>query len=285
MTTTAVTTRTIGDAIKQRRPEIKELLPSHVNVDRYLKSAMLAVARNPDLLNCTPISIVTTIINGAELGLDFTPAKGHAYIVPFIKTATFMPGYRGFIELARRSGRVKIIDAQLVFENDVFDFGFGEKRFLIHKPAWPGDRGKMIGAYAMARLDNDELIFTVMNMQELDAIRDRSKAKSCGPWKTDAEEMYRKVPIRRLFKYLPCSPDDEEKIAKLMQYDHDIFGTEDKGLEPGKGRTDALAEMIGAGMAPATDDADFEDVPADDTGDLSTEGKDKAADDGMPFEK
>lgn len=254
--------KALMQTLEKRKITYTEMLPTHVPVERFIKSAMLYVTRNPDLLNCDPVSIVNSVNNAAELGLDFTQAKGHAYIVKFGDQATFMPGYRGLIDLARRSGRVKFVDAQLVYENDHFEYEYGESRRLVHRPPKLGHaRGEMIGAYAVARLDNDELQFVVMDKEELDRIRERSKAKNAGPWKTDEGEMYRKVPVRRLFKYLPCSPD----LEKAIELDNHVSGViEEITNDPGKSRTETLAEMLAGDAANMeAEEAEYTDIAQD----------------------
>lgn len=251
----------VMSTLEKRKPTYAEMLPSHVPVERFIKSAMLYVMRHPELLDCEPSSIINSVNNAAELGLDFTQAKGLAYIIKYGNQATFMPGYRGFIDLARRSGKVKFIDAQLVYQNDHFEYEFGENRKLVHRPPKLGEpRGDMIGGYAIARLDNDEIQFVVMNKEELNSIRGRSKSLGKGPWVTDAGEMYRKIPVRRLFKYLPCSPD----LEKALELDNAVSGVVDDAAPSNKSRTDTLADMLtGDNTFVAAEDAEYEDIPAD----------------------
>lgn len=198
---------TIRETLEEKKPDIRALLPAHVDCDRFIKSALLAVARNSDLQKCTPKSLFTAIVNAAELGLDFTPAKGHAYLVPFsnhgVLEVQFMPGYRGLIDLARRSGAVTKMEAHLVYENDIFEIHYGTESKLVHKPLFRGDRGSLIGGYAVAFFKDALPQFEFMTIEELEAIKARSKSKDKegnfkGAWKTDEHEMHRKAPVRRL---------------------------------------------------------------------------------------
>ena len=277
MTTTALTVKnkTIMEAIEARKTTYVEMLPKGVNVDRFMRSAILVVMRTPKLGECDPASFVTVVTNAAELGLDFTQAKGHAYIVPFGKVATFMPGYRGLIELARRSGDVQDIDAHIVYKNEYeserFQIAYGMKPILVHLPIIVGDRGEPIGAYAIARMTDGVMKPLFMNMEELAKVKRSSKASANGPWVDWPEEMMKKTVIRRLCKMLPLSPDME----KAIEFDNEVAGIADAGATPGEGRTNKLADIIGGGP---TDDAEFEDVPDSET----TEGDlfDKPGDEG-----
>lgn len=237
--------KTLGELLETKKLEIRDLLPDHVDVNRFVKSALMASARNKDLLKCTPKSMFMAICSAAELGLDFTPAKGHAYLVPFRnnKTGTtdvqFMPGYRGLIDLAKRSGAVKNIETHIVYEKDEFDIRYGSERKLVHVPHLDGAPGKVKGAYAIAWLDDKEWIAEWMRKDQIDAIRKRSKAANAGPWVTDEEEMMRKTPLRRIAKYLPLSPD----LERAIEADNRAIGFMDDD-EPVVSRTAALAEII-----------------------------------------
>jgi recombination protein RecT len=256
---------TIKGYLEDKKPAILDMLPRHVDGERYFKSAMLAVYRNPLLLKSTFASIYTSIVNAAELALDFTPAKRQAYLVPYFNNkkgqyeAQFMPGYGGLIDLALRTGKVKNIEAHIVYEKDTFVIEYGTTPKLTHIPYIDGNPGKVRGAYAIAFLLDGRTQSDYMRLDELEAIRKRSKAAEKGPWVTDTLEMYRKTPVRRLFKYLPSSPE----LDKALEYDNEVVGMEDMTMptEPqtpyraGSKTEDLLATLTG--------DAEFEDIPND----------------------
>lgn len=241
---TSTEPQTIQTLLEQRRVDIQQMLPSHIDVNRFIKSALLAVARNQKLKQCTPVSLFTAVVNAAELGLDFTPAKGHAYLVPYANEATFMPGYRGLCELAIRGGKVAQIWAYIVYEKDEFSVVYGTYPVINHVPKLTGDKGKTIGAYAVAKFHDGTVQFEFMDYDQIMAIKKRSKAANNGPWVTDEGEMIRKTTIRRLFKYIPSSPD----LERAIELDNDAVGVmvdADVENEPGISRTSRLANMIG----------------------------------------
>ena len=235
---------TIKALLIRKQADIKQLLPTHVNVDRFIKSALLAVARNDRLLECSPASVFTSVVNAAELGLDFTPAKGHAYLIPYKREATFMPGFRGMIELAKRSGTIIKIEAHVVYEKDIFDIEYGLDPKLIHKPCIKGNQGNVTGAYAIAWFKGDDPQYEYMTREQLDGIRKRAKTDYV--WQSDFSEMCRKTAVRRLFKYLPCSPD----LEKAIEFDNAIAGINDGSRTPKQSGTAALAEMIAPESTP-----------------------------------
>lgn len=235
---------TIQKMLESRRVDIQELLPAHIDVNRFIKSALLAVARNNTLKQCTPVSLFTAVVNAAELGLDFTPAKGHAYLVPYGKEATFMPGYRGLAELAIRGGKVAQIWSYIVYEHDEFSIVYGTIPDIKHVPLLTGNKGKIVGAYSVARFKDGTVQFEYMDYEQLMAIKKRSKAANNGPWVTDEGEMIRKTVMRRLYKYLPSSPD----LEKAIELDNAAVGFVTESIsddEPGVSRTSKLADMIG----------------------------------------
>ncbi len=220
--------------------KIKASLPKHMDIDKVMRAFSSELARNPQLKECEPKSVIESLSQAAQLGLEVNSILGHAYLIPFNKginknkgtnlpaawdnkkMCQFILGYRGMIALARRSGQIVSIYAQAVYENDRFEFCWGINEKLEHTPA-DGDRGKFKCAYAIAKLANTYtsegqigIQFDVMNKSDIDKIRGRSKSDSSGkssPWVTDYDEMAKKTVLRRLFKYLPISIDIQEHIS------------------------------------------------------------------------
>ena len=122
-------------------------------------------------------------------------------------------GYKGLIDLARRSGQIVSIAAHEVCEEDEFDMIYGLDEKLEHRPAMK-DRGAIIGFYAVAKLTGGGHAFEFMSRQEVDAIMHASQSKgNYGPWKDHYTEMGRKTVIRRLSKYLPLSIEFQAAAA------------------------------------------------------------------------
>jgi len=246
-------------------PAFKENLglvaSKYLNPERVIRVAMLAASRQPKLFNCTPASFLGSVIKAAEAGLDFGGVSGQGYLVPYrnrylsgragreVFECQFVPGYQGFIELAYRSGRVTYIDAQLVYEADTFDYELGSDPWIKHKPSLATDRGPVKAAYAVAFLtDSTRPKVEIMAVADLEAIRSRSKAKDDGPWVTDAGEMFRKCPVRRIWKYLPKT---QEVIAAIdadnAQFDTGGVATNLLNQAPG---VEGCRERMAAAVAP-----------------------------------
>jgi recombination protein RecT len=147
------------------------------------------------------------------MGLEPGGALGHCYLLPFGNgkakdgrpNAQLIIGYRGMIDLARRSGQIVSICAYTVHEKDHFVWRLGLDPDIEHVPSPEADRGPMTYVYAVAKLKGGGVQFEVMSRAEVEKVRKQSKAGSSGPWVTHFDEMAKKTVIRRLFKYLPVS--------------------------------------------------------------------------------
>ena len=201
---------------------IAQALPRHMNPERLMRVAITSVTSVPALLECYVPTLIGGIIQCSQMGLEPNTVLGHAYLVPFWnsqknrKDAQVIIGYKGLIDLARRSGQIVSIAAHAVYENDKFEFEYGLDEKLRHVPA-DGDRGKITHFYAVAHMKDGGHAFEVMSESAVRKIRDaaaiKNKAKRNaegelvikGPWSDYFEEMGRKTAIRRLAKYLPLS--------------------------------------------------------------------------------
>jgi len=204
-----------------------------------------------------------SIMQAAELGLEIGGLLGEAYLVPFKGEATCIVGYRGLINLARRSGQIASVSAHVVHAKDDWEVDIANDH-VRHSPCMQGDPGEAIFVYATARFRDGSKQLDVMTMREVELIRSRSRARS-GPWVTDYEEMAKKTVVRRLSKYLPLSPELQKAIEYEVGADagHVAPATE----EPSRVRalTDGILSRV---VEMADEPAQVEDLPAppDDSG-------------------
>lgn len=264
-----------ADKLEQKKPTIRDLLPKGRNVDRFIKSALLAVSRDYKLKQCSINSLLMSVVNAAETDLEFTPAKGHAFLVPFWNAkkrcleAQFIPGYRGLIYLSTRTGTITRIDPDVVFENDTFEYEKGTTPKLVHKPLLKGTRGKPIGVYAVAFYADNTQQFVYMDVDEVRHIKSKSKSrdkegKIIGPWVTDELEMWKKTAVRRLDKYLPVT---DNRLMRAFELDNESYSTGDDvtgyladedTVGEGKSRTQTLTELL-----EEAHEVEYTDIPPD----------------------
>jgi len=195
---------------------LRRALPSHITAEKMSRVFLTAITTTPKLLDCEPASLMKAVMEASSLGLLPDGVLGHGYILPYGKSAKFIPGYRGLIDLARRSGKIAWIQARVVYEGDDFSYGYGADPFLTHVPARAvgAEPGKFHAVYAAAKFtESGEVAFEVMYDDDVEKIRKRSRAGESGPWVTDFEEMARKTVVRKLMKYLPLSPDVQAAVT------------------------------------------------------------------------
>lgn len=216
----------IAYLLDQKKGEIAKMLPQHLNSERLLKVAQIAVTTTPGLLKCDVASLIGAIGQCAQMGLEPNTVLGHAYLVPFknkrkdvngnerwVDSVQVIIGYKGLIDLARRSGQIVSIAAHEVCEHDKFELVYGLDEKLSHTPALD-DRGAIIGFYAVAKLVGGGHAFEFMSLRQVEAIMHASQSKGkYGPWKDHFVEMGRKSVIRRLAKYLPLSIEFQTAVA------------------------------------------------------------------------
>lgn len=189
----------------QFKKQLALAVPKHLNADRMARIAATEVRKNKALLNTEPTSFLGSVMQAAQLGLEPGSALGQAYLVPYGNQCQLIIGYKGMIDLARRSGQVLSLNAYAVREGDDFSFQLGLKPDIHHVPSLEADRIKkpITYVYAVATLKGGGYQFEVMSRAEVEAVR--AKAKSKNIWTNYFEEMAKKTVIRRLFKYLPVS--------------------------------------------------------------------------------
>jgi len=198
-----------------------------ISSKEFMVKVLNAVKKTPDLLKCNPQSLFGSILYFAEIGLPFNTPEGFGYILPYGNKggmdATPIIGYKGLIEIAYRNPKLKSIRMQSVYENDSFEYEYGTKEFIKHKPTMEGDRGKLVAVYAIAQIEGIEPLFVVVHKNELDKIQKLSKSGTSqySPYNngTDVFNMMQaKVAIKLLFKTLPKT--DNDALLKVLELDN-----------------------------------------------------------------
>ena len=209
----ASATKTLQSQINLMQGEIKKALPAVLTPERFTRMVLSAVSSNKDLAACETKSFLPAMMQAAQLGLEPNTPLGQAYIIPYkdhgVLKAQFQLGYKGMIDLAYRSEQVSVIDAQVVYENDEFDYELGLEPKLKHKPVF-SNRGKPILYYAMFRTKDGGYGFQVMSYEDCMAhAKKYSKAFNGGfsPWTSNFDEMAKKTVLKKVLKYAPLKSD------------------------------------------------------------------------------
>ena len=197
-------------------------LPKHLTKERFCRIVATAMNKNPKLHECEPSSFFTSILQLAQLGIE--PDGRRAHLIPFNNTykktteCQYIIDYKGYVELAMNTGNVSSIHADVVCENDVFEYSLGsviEHRIDFRKP-----RGKAYAAYCIITFKDGSKKCEAMGHDEIMAIRDRSQGyrsavnlKKSHPWMTDENEMAKKTVFRRASKWIKLSPEVYDALA------------------------------------------------------------------------
>ena len=191
--------------------QISVALPPGLDAERFVRTVVTAFKATPKLGLCDQFSVAACVFQLAQLGLEPNTIRNLAYLVPFKSECQVLMGYRGYVVLADRA---KIsMTARWVYEGDAFDYEFGTKRFLHHKPVKDRKaRGKLEYAYCIADFRDDRpSIFEVLNEAEVHDRRERSQTwKRHGnesPWGTDTSAMWRKSAVHATVPLVPMSAE------------------------------------------------------------------------------
>ena len=212
--------KTIIDLVQLSKNQFANALPKHINTDRFVRIAITTIRQNPKLAKCSQESLLGALMVSAQLGLE-PGVLGQCYLIPFEnkKAGTvecqFQIGYKGLIELLRRSGQLSDIYSYTVYENDEFYIEYGLSRTLVHKPNFT-DRGGIKGFYAVAILKDGAKAFEYMTKDEITKHEEKYRKGSYknDVWNKNFEEMSQKTVVKKLLKWLPVSVEFLEMAAK-----------------------------------------------------------------------
>lgn len=217
---------TLAGMLKRMGPEMAAALPKHMTPDRLVRISTTVMRRTPALATCSPESFLGAVMTCAQLGLEPGPT-GQAYLVPYGSEVTFILGYRGMLELARRSGQVETVYAHPVFKADKFTYALGLNEALEHVPSMDDEPdtadNPLTHVYAVVKYKGGGHNVAVMTRAQVERIRLASKSKNSGAWKDHYTEMACKTVLRRLAKWMPQSVEfqtamgAEEKVRTNWQ--------------------------------------------------------------------
>lgn len=207
---------TLKNYVMSMKGEIEKALPKVMTPERFTRMALSAISNNSALEKCTPQSFLGAMMNSAQLGLEPNTPTGQAYLIPYGNQCQFQIGYAGLITLAYRNPEMQTVSAQVVYENDEFDYELGLDPKLVHKPA-RSERGKPIAYYAYYKLKNGGFGFEVMSQEDVEKhMKEYSKTanSSSSPWKTNFESMAKKTVLKKALKYAPLQSDFVRDLAE-----------------------------------------------------------------------
>jgi len=209
------------------KTQLQQVAAAHMKPERMMRLMANAIRTTPKLGECDPMSLLGGLMTCAGLGLEPNTLMGHAYLIPFknnrkkITEVQLVVGYKGLIDLARRSGHITSISANIHYSDDeVWEYEEGTEARLRHIPgAQEGDKRH---AYAIAKFRDGGHAYVVLPWAKVMKIRDGSQgwqtavkfgATDRNPWKSHEDEMAKKTAIRALAKYLPLSVEFRDALT------------------------------------------------------------------------
>ena len=207
-----------GTLVKMQ-PEFQAALPPQIPVEKFIRTTLTAVQMQPELLGADRRSLLGACMKAAQDGLllDGREAAPVIFRTKEGPKVQYMPMVGGILKKIRNSGELASISAQVVYENDKFDYTLGDDEHISHKPFLGSDRGKPIAVYAIAKTKDGAIYREVMSVSDVEKVRAASRASGAGPWVQWWDEMAKKTVIRRLAKRLPSSADVDQVMAADLE--------------------------------------------------------------------
>lgn len=207
----SVKTMLKDEAFKQA---IGQILPRHITPDRMARAAIAALTKTPKLSRCTPESFTSCMMTLSQLGLE--PDGRRAYLIPYENTkagtveCTLMLDYKGIVSLVMRTGIVSNIHADVVCENDIFEYDLGEIK--KHSIDFRKPRGSVYAVYCIVTFKDGSKKAEAMSSIDIEAVRRKSPSGNSIPWKDHWNEMAKKTVFKRLSKWIPLEGAEPEKV-------------------------------------------------------------------------
>ena len=254
----AKTPETVLAVIKKEleltRPTFEQMNLNKLAFAKEMEYAIQILENNDYLAKMNMPSIRNALINVALSGITLNPVLKLAYLVPRKGNCCVDVSYMGMIKIVTDTGSVKSLKADVAYEKDTFDIQLGSNGYVVHKPYLGADsRGRKLGAYSIAILNDNTEHIDFMRWDEIMAIKARSEAVKGGkgsPWDTDEDEMACKTVVKRHFKYLPKS-ERALMAAKAIDLDNQLNGIDFEKEQSEIKQKDETASVPGAAFTEA----------------------------------
>jgi len=192
--------------LERMKPQMALALPKHMSADRMARLALTAFSTNKALQNCKTDTILASLMTATQLGLE-PGINGQGYLIPYKDTCTFVPGWKGLVDLVARAGRATVWTGA-VYDGDKFEYQLGDAPFCRHQP---GDGGEeFTHVYAIGRVKDAQMpvieVWTrgkvKKHLQQYNKVGGRHYALAS---ESNMEMYARKVALLQVLKYMPSS--------------------------------------------------------------------------------
>ena len=196
------------------KPQMALALPKHMTADRMARLALTAFSTSPQIQNCDQKTIAASIMTAGQLGLE-PGVNGAGYLIPYGKTCTFVPGWKGLVDLVSRSGRGTVFTG-VIFKDQGYTFVDGARRdLIIHNETDMEDPEDITHAYAIGWVKDAAMpIIELWRVSKIAKHRDKYNKVGTRHYSYRDWEMYcRKIPLLQVLKYMPCSIEVANAIS------------------------------------------------------------------------
>jgi len=198
--------------------------------------AQMQAGGNPKLSQCDPTSVKNALIQVALTGITLNPARAFAYLVPRNGKCCLDLSYQGMIDLMVRSGSVKAMSGNVIFDNEKYEYKEGSNPILEHYPELNREmkEGKCLAAYCIATLASGEKQAFLLGRNEIMKHKAVSPGSSSNysPWNGDFwQSMYIKTVIRYAYKFLPKTEKGDQLIEILNNSNNVSFERDSREIQ------------------------------------------------------
>ncbi|SFL54998.1 recombinase RecT [Lactococcus garvieae] len=230
------------------KEKFEEVLGDKQKTESFVASVLAIVNDTPELKKVDNSSIMAAAMKAAVLDLPVEKSLGFAYVIPYYNSRTrkheaqFQIGYKGYIQLAQRSGVIAKISRGKIYENQFLSYDPLDEK--LEADFSVEGEGEVAGYFAKLILVNGFSHLVYWSKEKVEKHRDKfSKAKSYGPWKDNFDAMALKTVIKDLLRDAPMSlqmqiredgttgnykteakdvtPDEPETLEDLIPHDEE----------------------------------------------------------------
>lgn len=215
----------------------------------FVANITTLVSNNANLQKCQPHSVVFSALKATALDLPLDQNLGFAYVIPYGNQAQFQMGYKGFVQLAMRSGQFKTINVRDVREGEIVgeDFVSGEMQF---RSVENREDKPIVGYVAYFRLTNGFEKMEYWSVERLQKHGQKfSKTYRNGVWSSDFDAMAKKTALKLLLsKYAPMSVQMQSAIkadqAVIDEHGERYVDNEPKQIEVSQEQQNKTVELF-----------------------------------------
>ena len=238
--------------LEKMADKFTEALPRQMDVNKFISVAKLTLNKNPKLLQADKTSLMQTFMKAAQDGLYLDGREAAA--VQYGNQVNYLPMVEGVIKLMHNSGLIKTISAEVVYENDCFEYELGSNPHVKHIPLLVGNKGNRICVYCYVQTANDGEYIEIMNMDDLDKCKQQAKGASSphSPWVKWFDQMAKKTVIHRIAKRLPKN----DAISSVVRIDEDTDFKQAVNVTPTPDKQEQPLSRLKEAMGMAKEEVD-----------------------------